>query len=366
MEHWLHVDRRIPQGRELDCDAEIFSGDPERSGGEGGGVDGGALVMQLLPVDRVMVFSCPESDVAELAQSDAAVYKMLVGVQNQVQEMLVRRHGEKTVDLDRLEVREKAIQIVVRVIGGIEQMPVQLNVQGAVLFCVGHLIRGRQLVRCGFRGQASREKLLMARQKSPLRDVYVVVGTDAVILQRIQPAAQRALDHDRIESRGTELTIKVGKFHGTHGLAEHLSDDLLFHNGKQRRVLTGGGRFAHSFKKDRQELLLPGESEHGLPIHAVGRQISTGDGGFCDLQELCFVGGEGHAFADPPFFMDFDGMGEKERGGADKRAQRVADHVVRLGKAQSIMVLGVLDGDAEQACGERGERDSAPAMPPMG
>ena len=120
MEHWLHVDRRMPQGRELDCDAEVFCGDPERGGCEGGGMDGGTLVMQLLPVDRVMIFSCPESDVAELAQSDAAVYKMLVGVQNQVQEMLVRRHGEKTVDLDRLEVREKPIQIIVRVLGGIE------------------------------------------------------------------------------------------------------------------------------------------------------------------------------------------------------------------------------------------------------
>ena len=245
-------------------------------------------------------------------------------------------------------------------------MAVQLDVQGAVLFCVGHLIRTRQLVRCGFRGQAGREKLLMARQKFSDRDVYVVVGADAVIFQRIKPAAQRALDHDRMESRGTDLSVEVGKLHGAHGLAEHLPDDLLFHNGKQRRILIGGGRFAHSFKKDRQELLLSGEGEHGLPVHAVGRQISTGDGGFYDLQELCFGGGEGHAFADPPFFMDFDGMGEKERGGADKRAERVADHVIRLGKAQRIAVLNVLDGDAEQACGERGERDSAPAMPPAG
>ena len=245
-------------------------------------------------------------------------------------------------------------------------MAVQLDVQGAVLFCVGHLIRTRQLVRCGFRGQAGREKLLMARQKFSDRDVYVVVGADAVIFQRIKPAAQRALDHDRMESRGTELSVEVGKLHGAHGLTEHLPDDLLFHNGKQRRILIGIGRFAHSFKEDRQELLLSGEGEHGLPVHAVGRQISTGDGGFCDLQELCFCGGEGHAFANPPFFMDFDGMGEKERGGADKRAKRVADHVVRLGKAQRVAVLNVLDGDAEQACGGRGERDPAPAMPPAG
>ena len=64
-----------------------------------------------------------------------------------------------------------------------------------------------------------------------------------------------------------------------------------------------------------------------------------------------------------PFSGFFDGAGDEQRGGADERAQRVADHVVRLRKPQRVTVLGVLDSRAERAADERCEDDSKPAVP---
>ena len=64
-----------------------------------------------------------------------------------------------------------------------------------------------------------------------------------------------------------------------------------------------------------------------------------------------------------PFSVFFDGVGDKQRGGTDERAQCVADHVVRLRHAEGITVLRVLDSCAERAADERCEGNSAPAMP---
>ena len=56
-------------------------------------------------------------------------------------------------------------------------------------------------------------------------------------------------------------------------------------------------------------------------------------------------------------------MSGKQRRSAEKRAQRVADHVIRLRKPQRAAVLGVLDSRAERAADERREDDSKPAVP---
>lgn len=81
------------------------------------------------------------------------------------------------------------------------------------------------------------------------------------------------------------------------------------------------------------------------------------------MQELCFGGGQGHVRVPSPFFVFFDGVSGKQRGGTDERAQRVADHVVRLRKPQRAAVLRVLDSRAERAADERREDDSAPTVP---
>ena len=56
-------------------------------------------------------------------------------------------------------------------------------------------------------------------------------------------------------------------------------------------------------------------------------------------------------------------MSGKQRRSAEKRAQGVADHVVRLRKPQRAAVLGILDSRAERAANERCEDDSAPTVP---
>ena len=62
-------------------------------------MDAGALVVQALLVNFIVVRSRP--------QADAAADEVLVGVQKQVQQMLVGRHGEKAGDLGGRECSKK-------------------------------------------------------------------------------------------------------------------------------------------------------------------------------------------------------------------------------------------------------------------
>lgn len=166
-----------------------------------------------------------------------------------------------------------------------------------------------------------------------------------------------------MQSCGAEFVIEVSKLRRAHGLVQHLPNDLLLGHSEQRSVFPGGRRCAGSLKEDRQQLLLIGQRKDGRPVHLFGGQISTGDGSFGDMQELCFGGGQGHVRVPSPFFVFFDGVSDEQRGGADERAQGVADHVVRLRKPQRAAVLRVLDSRAERAADERCEDDSAPTVP---
>lgn len=48
--------------------------------------------------------------------------------------MLVGQHGQKAVDLGGREMLKEAVQLVVRVLGGVEQAAVQLDVERAAVF----------------------------------------------------------------------------------------------------------------------------------------------------------------------------------------------------------------------------------------
>ena len=67
-----------------------------------------------------MILQRPQADVAELPQADAAADEVLVGVQKQVQQMLVGRHGEKAVGFDGFEAGKEVVQLVVGVLRRIE------------------------------------------------------------------------------------------------------------------------------------------------------------------------------------------------------------------------------------------------------
>ena len=116
----FHVNESIPRRRQSKFDAEIVLGNEECRGGKGRRVDAGALVMQVLPINFGIVIPRPQADIAELPQADAAAHKMLVGVQNQVQQVLVGRHGEKAVDFNGIEVGEEMVQFIVGILGGIK------------------------------------------------------------------------------------------------------------------------------------------------------------------------------------------------------------------------------------------------------
>ena len=110
------------------------------------------------------------------------------------------------------------VQLVVRVLGGVEQAAVQLDVERAAAFRVGHFVRRCQLVRRRIGGQAVCEKLLMAGEKFAVRNQKIVVRADAVISQRIEAAAKLTLDHDGVQSCGAELAIEFCKLRRPHGL----------------------------------------------------------------------------------------------------------------------------------------------------
>ena len=359
----LYVDAAVPRRRQVKFDAEIVSRDAKRRRGEGRRVDALTLLVQALPVDLHVIRPRPQANVAKLPQADAAAHEMLVGVQDQVQQVLVGRHGEKAVGFDGIDVGEEVVQIIMSVLRGIKQMPVQLDVKQAALFCVRHLVRRRQLVRRRIGGQTVRKKLFVAGHELAVWNQKIVVRADAVVGLRIQSAAKLPFDHNGMKPRRTQFAIEVGKLRRAHGLIQHLPDDLLLGHSEQHGVLPGGRRCAGSLKEDRQQLLLPRQRENGRPVHLFGGQISTGDGSFGDMQELCFGGGQGHVRVPNPFSGFFDGVGDEQRGGTDERAQGVADHVVRLRKPQRAAVLGVLNSRAEDAADERCEDDSAPTVP---
>ena len=120
MQQRLYVDGSIPRRGQVKFDTEIVSGNTERRRSKGCRVDALALLAQALPVDFIVILPRPQADVAELPQADAAAHEMLIGVQKQVQQMLMGRHGQKAVHLDGIDVGEEMVQLVMRILGRIK------------------------------------------------------------------------------------------------------------------------------------------------------------------------------------------------------------------------------------------------------
>ena len=120
MQQRLHIDATVPRGGQVKFDAEIVSRNAKRRRSKGRRVDAGTLLVQALPVDLPVIRLRPQADVTELPQPDAAAHEVLVGVQDQIQQMLVGRHGEKAVHLDGIDVGEEMVQLVMRILGRIK------------------------------------------------------------------------------------------------------------------------------------------------------------------------------------------------------------------------------------------------------
>lgn len=81
------------------------------------------------------------------------------------------------------------------------------------------------------------------------------------------------------------------------------------------------------------------------------------------MQELCFGSGQGHVRVPSPFFVFFDGVRGKQGRRAEQRAERVAEHVVRLRKSQREAVLRALDPRTEHASGKYCDANPPPVVP---
>ena len=109
MQQRLRVDGSVPRRRQVKVDTQIVSGNVKCRRGKRCRMDAGALVMQALPVDLRVVRLRPQADIAELPQADAAADEVLVGVQDQVQQVLVGRHSQKAVNFDGIDVGEEMV-----------------------------------------------------------------------------------------------------------------------------------------------------------------------------------------------------------------------------------------------------------------
>ena len=168
-----------------------------------------------------------------------------------------------------------------------------------------------------------------------------------------------------MQSCRTEFAVKRRKLRRSHGLIQHLSDDLLLDCREQRSVFLGGRRPADGLKENRQQLLLLSESKDIGPVHVRRRAVSTGDRRFDERNKLCFSRRKGHHGVSCPFLMFFHDVGDHQRGRADKRTQRVADHVIRLRHTKGIVVLGVLNDGAQQTGKERCNTNAHPSAEPL-
>ena len=120
MQQRLRVNRVAPRREQVKFDAEIVYGNTERRRSKGRRVDALTLLVQALSVDLPVIRPRPQADVTELPQADAAADEVLVGVQKQVQQMLVGRHGEKAVGFDGVEVGKEVVQFVMCIFGRIK------------------------------------------------------------------------------------------------------------------------------------------------------------------------------------------------------------------------------------------------------
>ena len=120
MQQRLYVDGSIPRRGQVKVNAEIVSGNAERCRGKHRRMNALTLLVQVLPVDLRMIRPRPQANVAKLPRPDAAADEVLIGVQDQVQQVLVGRHGQKAVHLDGVEVGKEMVQLVMRILGRIK------------------------------------------------------------------------------------------------------------------------------------------------------------------------------------------------------------------------------------------------------
>lgn len=120
MQQRLHIDATVPRRGQVKVNTHIVSGNTERRCCKGHRVDALTLLVQALPVDLPVIRPRSQADVTELPQPDAAADEVLVGVQKQVQQMLVGQHGQKAVHLDGIDVGEEMVQLVMRILGRIK------------------------------------------------------------------------------------------------------------------------------------------------------------------------------------------------------------------------------------------------------
>lgn len=220
---------RDPAIGKLEGDFEDVTRDPEKGCDEIADARPVALLAELLPIDPISVFARPDSDVADLTDAEAAVDEMLVGVEKEVEEVVVRGHrGHGNAVMSRIglgrdalkaeEIAESAQRIA------LEEIAVELD-EDSVRASKAYLAVVGEGSFVGHEPAGLQEEAAVLELGGG--DVEVLVAARAQLGVVVKSAADDALDDDGVESRirhhGPELDEGGGRRDLRGNAAEELA-----------------------------------------------------------------------------------------------------------------------------------------------
>ena len=233
------------------------------------GADLPALTQQQRPVHLAAALLRPEADVQHLPDAEAAVDEVLQGVEQQEQQMVVGREGQKLRALDGQGQRplcrsgKEAVEVAQGV--GIRRKERLVDLQMEAVFRVAesHL---KFIVVLDLLKSAAQQRLPAGREVlCPDQQVFVPGGT--AVRHRIEAAADDALDDQRTDPRLPQGGIDAAERRRLHGLHGNAADRIGPRHLPQlrRRSLPGGGA-AHGLMDHGAHLLPGGQAEQSLPV----------------------------------------------------------------------------------------------------
>lgn len=182
---------------------EVVTCDPEHSRGKSADPRLVALLGKARPVDPLPVFARPDADVADLTNAESAVDEVLVGVEQEVEEVVVRRHrcdGHAVVS--RVGLGREGIKAEKFGEGGegiaLKKVAVELD-EDAVLAAETDLAVVGEGCFVGHESARLQEETAVLELGGG--DVEVLVAARTKLGMGIERAADDALDDDGVESR---------------------------------------------------------------------------------------------------------------------------------------------------------------------
>ena len=248
--------------RQLQVDPQIFVRDRKHSGRKVQGMRFFQITHQSLMVDLIGIMLCPQPDIADLPDAEPAADKMLIGVQDQIEQMILRRHRTnlRRAVFDFIfprpveRVVKEALQFHRRPGSRRKQFLMQLNEQRAVRIAPSDLIINRRIGVVRARQPACPQDLTgLPERLRPHIDVFV--RADPQIAFRPNRAANAALDDQRVDPSLFQLVINIQKLQRPPRLLHYIDSCRTLVISKLRPVFGCSG-IANDVHKDRHQFLL--------------------------------------------------------------------------------------------------------------